>query len=168
MIQFAIGLILIAMSAIVGTYQYSQTTDRTASETARYHRLEQQKREVANIKQRLENTKKELVKQGDDQRASIEKTLNLADSQMQFKYVTMANLNDPSNRYFYRHEFQITGPSTFYDALKLIDKLENTKGVVLYSACMACIIPDQRTQLKEDQHMVQIKGYLYVYNPATL
>lgn len=166
MIRFTVGLVLLVFSVLIGFYQYDENVNRLRSEQSRLTRTQQQKVEAGQLQKRLAALKEKLMVRGDDQKSKIERTLNLSDTRLQFKFNSQGNPNDPSSKNFYRHEFELVGPSTYYKILETINQLENTPGVVIYSACVGCINPPSNVKLTPEEHMVLIKGYIYVNNMA--
>lgn len=167
MIQFTIGIALAIFALIVGSYQYLENEQIIGRQQQRLIDIERQKIEAQQMQVRLRRIADKLMPRGDDQRANIEKLLGLEDTKLTFRFVTQANPNDASSRYFYRHDFEITGGIDYFKGMQMINKADNLPGAVLYQACFNCTRLGSRagSDLGPNEQILLIKGYLYVHNP---
>lgn len=167
MIQFTIGIALAIFALIVGSYQYLDNEQIIARQQQRLVDIERQKVEAQQMQIRLRRIADKLMPRGDDQRANIEKLLGIEDTKLTFRFLTQANPNDAASRYFYRHDFEITGGIDYFKGMQMINKADNLPGAVLYQACFNCTRLGSRatSDLRENEQVLLIKGYLYVHNP---
>jgi hypothetical protein len=168
MIKFSIGVALLTFSVIVGVYEYFEKTAEIGRNRVALQQTLSQRDQVSQISQRIEAIKRVTLARGQDQKSNIEKILQIDQgSGIEFRYINEASPDDPANAYFYRHTFEITGVMDFIGGVKLLNRLENIPGLVVYSVCANCTKPTDAAQL-EKGIIFQIKGFAYVYNTANV
>jgi hypothetical protein len=167
MLKFTFGLILLAFSTIVGGFRYLENRTLITNQERQYEQAVRDKQEAGRMAKKIEAIKELTLRRGEDQRLNLERTIGLPPN-IEFRFTSEADPNSPENQYFYRHNFEITGMTDFYTGLRLLNRLENMTGFVVYSACFACLSPPMGTEGAENERMFQIKGLVYVYNPETL
>lgn len=164
MIQFSLGISLIILSLFIGISQYFDNEDKIQGAQNRFERTQQKVREMGQFSTRLERARKLALEAGQDQRARVEDRLELPEMGLELRFTSSPRPDSPDRQFFYRHEFQISGQATFFDMIKLLNTLENSKGFVVNYACIRCdnVAVDEPEEGKEP---VTIRGYLNVYNP---
>lgn len=167
MIKFTLGIALAIFAIIVGGYQYFANEDLIVRQNQRLLDIERQKVDAQQVQIRLRRIADKLMPRGDDQRANIEKLLNLEETKLTFRFLTQANPTDPASRYFYRHDFEITGPIDYFKGMQMINKADNLPGAVLYQTCFNCTRLGRGVTASTEagEQILLIKGYLYVHNP---
>jgi len=167
MVQFTIGLILIAISLIFGGVQFLENNTILQVQQKQLDQARSDKEAAGRFAKKIETIKEVTLRKGEDQKLNIERAIALP-QRLEFRYTSEADANSPENQYFYRHNFEIAGITNFYTGLQLINKLENMNGFVIYSACFGCLTPPSGTEPAENEKMIQIKGTVYVYNPENV
>ncbi|MBI1364089.1 MAG: hypothetical protein GC134_08895 [Proteobacteria bacterium] len=167
MIQFTIGLILSAFALIVGGFQFMENLNGIKVQRNQLAQAIRDKQEAGKFAKKIEAIKEVTLKKGEDQKLNIERAIELPKN-VEFKYTSEADPNSQDNRFFYRHNFEITGLTDFVTGLRLVNKLENMNGFVLFSACFGCLSLPSGAEPEPNQRMIQIKGFVYVYNPETV
>lgn len=164
MIRFSLGLSLAILSIMIGAVQFfeNQSALQTAEDSLR--RTQRQVAEMGQFNQRVNQIKKSVLVQGEDQKSRIERQLGLSETQLSFKFLSNVRPNDPANQFFYRHEFEITGLATYFETIKLLNQMESGPGFILNHVCFRCSLPG--LQEDENRYPIRIRGYIYVYNPA--
>lgn len=168
MIQFTLGIALAIFALIVGSYQYLENENIISRQKYRIVEIDRQKVEAQQMQVRLRRISDKLMPRGEDQRANIEKLLGLEDTKLTFRFLTQANPTDPGSRFFYRHDFEISGSIDYFKGMQMINRADNLPGTVLYQACFNCTrLSGSRSQQETSQNeqILLIKGYLYVHNP---
>lgn len=165
MIQFAIGLALLAFSIFVGSFQYFDNVQSITNFQERLENTKRQVRQASQFEKRIARVRELVMPQGDDQVSKLNKRLELGGTKLTFQLVSKVNPDDPANKYFYRHTFEINGVARYFAFFNLLNQLDSTPGVVLLQACMECGNPPAGTKVADDEHVVRIRGYIYVYNP---
>lgn len=164
MIKFSIGVSLLILSGFMGLNQYFDNVSKLAGAESRYTQSRQKVQEMEQFSTRMENVKRFVMPKGQDQRARIEKTLGLVESGLTFQFTSSPRPDDMENQAFYRYEFQITGPASFFELFSLLNVLESTPGFVVNQVCLKCANLNIEAP-KANQKSAQIRGYLNVYNP---
>lgn len=164
MIRFSLGLSLAILSIIIGAVQFFENRDALAKAQDSLQRTQRQVAEMGQFNKRIEHIKKVVLVQGEDQKSKIERQLGLSSTELSFKFLSNVKPNDPANQFFYRHEFEITGLSTYFETIKLLNQMESSPGFILTHVCFRCNLPGM--QEVENRYPIRIRGYIYVYNPA--
>lgn len=164
MMRFSIGLALAAFAIIVGSYQYFENQDQIVRQEKRLVDLERQRIEIQQFESRLDRLSQRILERGDDQRSVMERALGLQDTDLTFNYTSQGNPDRSVNPHFYRHEFQLTGPITYFDGMRIINRLDNLPGAVINYVCFDCAGVNRRIEILEDEQVIMVRGYLYVYN----
>ncbi len=165
MIKFAVGLALIIFTAILGTYFYIEQSTLYETRQSGLEEALSRRDEGKDLQQRIRAIRARSMISGDDQKFTIERLLDIGAPGMEWRFVGQPR-QFGNNRALYRHTARITGPATYAESQALLRKLVTLPGFVPYRYCYACSLPPRGTP--EDQKMVQIEGYLYVYDPNTL
>lgn len=165
MIRFAIGLTLVVCSLLIGGYMYWDQTKQI--EDARYALIDAESRqdEAGQLQNRIRMARRTAMVSGDDQKFTIERLLDIGAPGLEWRFVGTPRQYG-SNRALYRHTFRISGPTTYAESQEVMRKLATLPGFVPYKYCFACSVPPKDTPAS--LQMVQIEGYLYVYDPNTL
>ena len=164
MIRFSLGLSLAVLAIIIGAVQFFENKDALASAEESLRRTQRQVAEMGQFNQRVEQIKRVVLPQGEDQKSKIERQLGLSATELTFKFLSNVKPNDPANQFFYRHEFEITGIASYFETIKLLNQMESSPGFILNQICFRCNIPGQTE--KDNKYPVRIRGYIYVYNPT--
>jgi hypothetical protein len=165
MIRFAAGLAIIVFTAILGIYRY---LDLAESYTTRQDALSEalDKRDQGkNLKERIVGVRKTAMMDDDARKSNVERLLDIGAPRLEWKTVGQALVRD-SNKAILRYTFRITGPATYADVQSLLERMNTMPGFVVYRMCFACTATPRGTPA--ELSMVQIEGYLYAYDPATL
>lgn len=163
MIRFAIGLSLAVLSIIIGFVQFFENETALLRAEESLTRTKRQVAEMGQYNARVNQIKKIVLIQGDDQKSKIERQLGLSDTGLNFKFLTNVKPNDPANQFFYRHEFEVTGMATYFETIKLLNQMESSPGFILTRVCFRCAIPGLTEE--DNKYPIRIQGYIYVYNP---
>lgn len=164
MVQFSIGISLIILSLFIGISQYLDNQDSLQGAQARLERTQQKVREMGQFSTRLERAKQLAIEAGQDQRARLENSLELQNMDLELRLTSSPRPDSPERQFFYRHEFQISGQTSFFDMIKLLNKLDNTRGFVVNYACIRCDNAGVE-EAEKGKEPVIIRGILNVYNP---
>jgi hypothetical protein len=165
MMRFTIGLILLAFTAVVGGYQLFsnyeliQVRERGVQDLSR--KLDQNQRLIG----RLQKVREQTMRRGQDQKFTIERMLGIGEPGLGFTFVGQPQKAGGSNAFYY-HTYRISGPATFDEAYELLKKLAKRPGFSVYKFCFGCTRKPRGSP--KNTNMVQIEGYLYVYDPKTL
>lgn len=164
MMRFTLGLILLALTLIWGLYQHSANSDLLMIKQAGLDEATGQRAEGQSLQERIRVVRKMSMVAGDDQKFTIERLLDIGSPGLEFKFVGQPRVFG-SNKALYRHTWRIAGPATYGDSQELVRKLATLPGFVPYKYCFGCALPpkDSAPNVK----MVQVEGYLYVYDPNT-
>lgn len=166
MMKFTIGLAIIAFTLIVGGYKYTENADLVAIKETGLRQVIGRKDAANKLLARYEEIKKKSIKTGDDQKFTIERTLNIGEGGLEFKFLGQSSNEDGDA--LYNHTFRISGPANFAELMRVTQQLSTLPGFSVYRVCYACDKPKKKQKLKDGQHMVTIEGYLYVYDPNTI
>ncbi|PIZ31724.1 MAG: hypothetical protein COY40_01280 [Alphaproteobacteria bacterium CG_4_10_14_0_8_um_filter_53_9] len=165
MIRFAIGLTLLVCSILIGGYMFWDNTGKI--ERARYELEDTYSRQddAGKLQQRIRTARRTAMVAGDDQKFTIERLLDIGAPGLEWRFVGTPRQYG-STRALYRHTFRIVGPTTYAESQEVMRKLVTLPGFVPYKYCFACTVAPKDTP--PELQMVQIEGYLYVYDPNTL
>lgn len=165
MIRFAVGVAIIIFSAILGLYKYF---DNAASYESRSIALEEAlgKRDAGkDLQQRIRVIRTISLLNEDAQKFNIERMLDIGAPRLEWKFVGQPTIRG-NNKALYRYTFRVTGPATFAEANDLVKRMSQLPGFVPYRFCFACSAAPRGTP--EELSMVNIEGYVYAYDSATL
>lgn len=163
MIRFALGLALIFFTLIVGTYFIYQQKDVFDARQFALEDALDKRTEGKALQKRIRELRNRSMVAGDDQKFTIERRLDIGAPGMEWRFIGQPRLFG-NNRALYRYTFRIAGPATYDEAQELLRKLVTNPGYVPYRFCFACSQPPRGTP--ENLRVVQIEGYLYVYDPS--
>lgn len=162
MIRFAAGLAIIFFTLIVGSYFVYQQKGIFESRQFALEDALSKRDEGKDLQKRIRDLRNRSMVAGDDQKFTIERRLDIGAPGMEWRFVGQPRLFG-NNRALYRYTFRINGPATYDKAQALLRKLVTNPGYVPYRFCFACAQPPRGTA--PNLRMVQIEGYLYVYDP---
>lgn len=165
MMRFTLGMAICCFAFIIGAYLYFENEDLLTVKTRGLRDVEEERDAGKNLQNRIRNIRKISMVQGDDQKFTIERLLDIGAPGMELRFVGQPRTSG-SSRALYRHTFRIQGPTTYGDTLEVLQKMANLPGFTVYKYCFACSKPPKGTP--EEYQMVQIEGYLYVYDPNVL
>lgn len=165
MIKFSIGLSLFMISMIIGLSQYFENVDRHQKAEARYKSIQQQVKRQGQFAQRLERAQKRTLNIGEDQKARIQQALELTRTGLEFQFTSNVRPEKAENRGFYRHDFEITGQTSYFDLVTLLGKLAAKPGFIINSVCVRCGFS---VATEDNKQAIRIRGFIHVSNPATL
>lgn len=164
MLRFTLGLGLLLITLIFGIYGYTEKTSQLeAKERGVADALE--KRDAGkNLQERIRELRKVGMIAGEDQKFTIERLLNIGSPGLEWRFIGQPRLF-AGNKSLYRHTYRISGPATYQQAQEVARRLATLPGFAPYRFCYACGITPKNAA--PGIHMVQMEGYLYVYDPAT-
>lgn len=165
MIRFAAGLAIIIFAAILGIYKYLGNSSDFES---RSYALEDalSKRDAGkDLQQRIRVIRKISLLNEDAQKFNIERMLDIGAPRLEWKFVGQPTIRG-NNKALFRYTFRITGPATFAETNALLARMTQLPGFVPYRYCFACSATPRGTP--PELSMVQIEGYVYAYDSATL
>jgi hypothetical protein len=165
MMKFAIGLALAVFTLIFGGYTYWKQAALIEDKQVGIDEADSQREEAQDLQVRIKTVRRTSMVAGDDQKFTIERLLDIGAPGLEWRFIGTPRQYGNS-RAFYRHTFRITGPTTYAESLEVLRKLVTLPGFTVYKYCYACSLPPKDTPAT--LQMVQIEGYLYVYDPATL
>jgi len=169
MIRFAFGLALLTLAVIIGSFRYFENRDSVARLNQQLQQAEATQLQARQLEAKITKTKELLVRKGQDQLSSIQRSLGLDKlNNLEFRFLSEISQADQNSRYFYRHSFEIEGMVNFFDAAQLIDRVEASPGFTISYVCFKCKTPPQGREFKPDEYMLNLKGYLYVYNDTRI
>lgn len=165
MIRFTIGIALLCFTAIIGSYVYFDKVDMLEIKQSGLRDVQSRRDQGKQLQTRIKTIRKTSMVQGDDQKFTIERLLDIGAPGMELRFVGQPRTLG-GNKALYRHTFRINGPATFMETQKLVEKLSKLPGFTTYKYCYGCT--KVRKGTPENMKMIQIEGYLYVYDPNTL
>jgi hypothetical protein len=165
MIKFAAGLALLIMTFILGTWLWLDQSSQLEAKRAGLEEAMSKRDEGRNLTARIKKIRAQSMITGDDQKFTIERLLDIGAPGLEWRFVGQPRLTG-GNRALYRHTWRIIGPASFSQSQELLRRLVTLPGFVPYRYCFACGLEPKGTP--KNQRMVQIEGYLYVYDPNTL
>lgn len=165
MMRFTIGLALLVFTLIIGLYQYYDNSSLIEAKQRGLRNVEERLNDALTLQERVKNIRNVTMLQGDDQKFPLERALNIGEPGMEFRFVGQPRYAG-SNRGLFRHTFRITGPATFEDTVKVLNTMAGIKGFAPYKYCIGCTAAPKGTP--KGFEMVQIEGYLYVYDAKIL
>ncbi|MFZ2587256.1 MAG: hypothetical protein WAZ18_03960 [Alphaproteobacteria bacterium] len=163
MMRFMIGLAVLFLTVVWGLYTYNSNSELLMMKEVGLEEALGKRDEGQNLQERIRNVRKVSMVTGDDQKFTIERLLDIGSPGMEFKFVGQPRVYG-GNRALYRHTWRIAGPARYADSLELSRKLATLPGFVVYKYCFGCALPPKGSP--PDVKMVQLEGYLYVYDPA--
>lgn len=164
MMKFTAGLAILLLAAIWGIYAYNQNSDMYAIKQAGLEEAQGRRDEGKNLQGRIRDIRKNSMVAGDDQKFTVERLLGIGAPRMEWKFVGQPRVYG-NNKALYRHTFRIAGPATYAESQELMRKLATLPGFVPYRYCFGCALAPKGTP--PNVKMVQVEGYLYVYDPNT-
>ncbi|MAF31362.1 MAG: hypothetical protein VXY83_04670 [Pseudomonadota bacterium] len=165
MMKFTLGIAILVFTAIVGSYKYMENEDLIVAKKRGLIEAKDKLDRYQRIEQRSKQIPKFAVVRGDDKKNIIERLLEIGEPGLKFNFIGQARRQD-AHLGIIRHTFKITGPATFNETQELLKKMQtlpSLPGFVIYNLCFGCGATNE--QLAEDQHMINIEGYLYAYDP---
>lgn len=165
MIRFTLGLALLIFTLIIGFYVYLDNKSIIAAKQAGLRDIENQLVEAQNLQERIRNIRNISMGMGSDQKFTLERQLDIGAPGMEFRFIGQPRYASGS-RALFRHTFRINGPATFTDSVNVLKKMAQIPGFAPYKYCFDCISAPKGTP--ERLSMIQIEGYLYVYDPKLL
>lgn len=165
MIRFTIGLALLIFTIIIGSYMYMDNKNIIAAKKAGLRDIENQLAQARDLQKRIRNIRNISMEMGDDQKFTLERQLDIGAPGMELRFIGQPRYASGS-RALFRHTFRINGPATFADSVSVMKKMARIPGFAPYKYCFDCINAPKGTP--ENQSMIQIEGYLYVYDPKLL
>ncbi|MFZ2620120.1 MAG: hypothetical protein WAX89_04535 [Alphaproteobacteria bacterium] len=165
MMRFTLGLAIIVFTLIIGGYNYFENVKLLDAKQRGLDDVENQLREAQELQNRVQNIRKTSMLMGDDQKFTLERMLDIGAPGLEFRFVGQPRYAG-SNRALFRHTFRVTGPADFATSVGVLKKMATLPGFTPYQYCFGCVATPKGTpaQLK----MVQIEGYLYVYDANLL
>lgn len=164
MMKFTLGLAIIAFTLIVGSYKFIENDELIAARKFGLKDAIARRDETRMLKAKVQSVKKIGMVEGKDQKFSIERMLDIGTPGLEFSFVGQGRgANDAT---IYRHSFRIEGPADFASTMRVLRDLSKSPGFVVNKICYAC--RTNRTPLPDGQVIIQIEGFLYVYNPNKL
>lgn len=165
MMKFAIGLAICLFTLLFGGYAYWNQTNLIKEKQFGIDDAGSQREEAQSLQTRIKVVRRTSMVAGDDQKFTVERLLDIGAPGLEWRFIGTPRYYG-NNRAFYRHTFRISGPTTYGESLEVLRKLATLPGFAAYKYCYACSLPPKDTPT--NLQMVQIEGYLYVYDPATL
>ena len=165
MMRFTFGLAILVFTVIIGLYQYFENTSLIEAKERGLRDVKQRLDDALTLQERVKNVRNISMLEGDDQKFPLERALNIGEPGMQLRFVGQARYAG-SNRGLFRHTFRITGPATFEDTVQVLQTMSGIKGFAPYKYCIGCANTPKGTP--DGFRMVQIEGYLYVYDANIL
>ncbi len=165
MLRFTLGLAIIAFTLIIGTFQFVQNQQTIEVRKRAVSEADRRRDEALRLEGMLADVKQNTMLQGDDQKFTIERTLDIGDPGLTLRFIGQPR---PlvSNQGLYRHIFRITGPATYEQMNNVIKKMAELPGFAPYRFCYGCSKTPKGTA--DNLAMVLIEGYIYVHDPALL
>ncbi len=165
MMRFTLGLAIIVFTLIIGAYQYTQNGELLETKRHGLHEIESRLDDAILLQGRVKNVRKVSMTMGDDQKFTLERMLMIGAPGMELRFVGQPRYAG-GNRALFRHTFRISGPASFMDSVNVLKQMTTLKGFAPYKYCYACTKTPKDTP--KNLKMVQIEGYLYVYDPNLL
>lgn len=163
MIRFTLGLALFCLTLILGGYMYLNNKGLYTAKEAGLIAAQNQRDEAKNLQTKIRNIRKLSLVKGDDQKLTLERMLDIGSPGLQLQFVGQAK--SAGNQGLLRHTFRINGPATFGESQTVLQRMATLPGFNVYKYCYACSRPPKGTPA--NRKMVDIEGYLYVYDPNT-
>jgi hypothetical protein len=160
--KFTLGLAIIAFTMIVGSYQFIENNDLIATREFGLKDAMVRRDDHRLLKSKVEGIRKIGMIEGKDQKFNIERMLNIGSPGLEFNFIGQGR-NPNSTEAIYRHSFRITGPTDFASTMRILRELSTQSGFVVNKICYAC--QRSRKALPDGKVIIQIEGFLYVYNP---
>ena len=165
MMKFTLGLAILAFTLIVGSYQYFENEDLILRKEQGLKEAERKRDRYIRIKEASKQIPELSIIRGDDKKNTIERLLKLRDKGMTFSFLGQANRQD-AYLGLIRHTYKIEGPATYMEVLEVLDAMDALPGFVNYRVCYGCAASNRK--MDDNEHMVNIEGYLYAYDPNIL
>ncbi len=163
MIKFPLGLSLLILSIIIGSFQFFEDKDALYKSQQMFKHMQSQIDEMKHLEKRKAKIDNLVMRTGDDQKANIERTLELGGTSLSFRFSSNIKPDAPANRFFYIHEFNIRGNASYFETIKLMQKMENTPGFIITHICFKCGLSGVAKE--EGKYPILIRGLIYVSNP---
>lgn len=164
MIRFAAGLAIIIFAGILGTYKYFSNASDFESRTEALQDALGKRDAGKDLQERIRVIRKISLLNEDAQKFNIERMLDIGAPRLEWKFVGQPTIR--GNKALFRYVFRVTGPASFQESNDLITRMSQLPGFVPYRMCFACSAPPRGTP--PELSMVQIEGYVYAYDSATL
>jgi hypothetical protein len=162
MMKFTLGMAIIAFTMIVGSYQFLENDQLIAAREFGLKEAIARRDEMRQLKQKVEGIKKLGMVEGKDQKFNIERMLKIGSPGLEFSFTGQGRAPN-SQEAIYKHTFKIEGPADFASTLSILRDLSTQPGFVVNRICYGCI--KNRAELPKSTVLIQIEGFLYVYNP---
>lgn len=163
MIRFTLGLAVVFITVVLGGYMWFNNKSLILAKTDGLYRAQQERDEALNLKGKIRNIRKLSLVRGDDQKLTLERMLDIGNPGMELRFVGQAQSAGDAG--LLRHTFRISGPATFDESLSVVKRMAQMPGFNMYKYCFACSRAPKGTPAS--RKMVDIEGYLYVYDPNT-
>ncbi|MCP5405450.1 MAG: hypothetical protein H6922_04420 [Pseudomonadaceae bacterium] len=164
MVRFMLGSAILLLTMVWGLYSHSSNSDLYQVRLAGLEEAETRRDEGKNLQQRIKVIRAISMAAGDDQKFNIERALKIGSPGLELRFIGQPRVYG-GNRALIRHTFRISGPATYAESESLVRKLVTSAGYAPYKYCYGCGLPPKNTP--PDKKMVQVEGYLYVYDPQT-
>lgn len=165
MMRFTIGLALIVFTLMIGGYQYMDNQSLIEAKQKGLRDVKGQLEDALALQSRIQNIRKVSMLMGDDQKFTLERMLDIGAPGLELRIIGQPRYAG-GNRALFRHTFRIAGPADFADGMAVLQKMSNLPGFAPYQYCFGCTNTPKGTPAS--QRMVQIEGYLYVYDANLL
>lgn len=165
MMKFTLGIAILVFTLIVGSYEYMDNETLIAAKQRGLKEAEAKRDRYNRIERRSKQVSQFAIPRGEDKKNTIERLLNIGEPGLKFSFIGQAR-RETAHLGIIRHTFKISGPATFAEASKVIADLHERPGFVVYRTCFDCGF--SKKELAENQHIVNIEGYLYAYDPNIL
>lgn len=163
MIKFTLGLSIFCLSIILGGYMYMENKSLYQAKEDGLYVAQQERDEARSLQGKIQNIRKLSLVRGDDQKLTIERMLDIGAPGMELRFVGQAKSS--GNQGLLRHTFRISGPATFEESEAVLSKMAQLPGFTIYKYCYGCSRPPKGTP--KARRMIDMEGYLYVYDPNT-
>lgn len=164
MMKFTAGLAILLLSFVWGIYSYTENRDLMQIKLAGLDDAVSKRDEGRNLQERIRNVRRTSMVAGDDQKFTVERLLDIGAPRMEWRFVGQPRQYG-ANKALYRHTFRIAGPATYTESQELMRRLATLPGFAPYKYCYGCALAPKGTPA--NTKMVQVEGYLYVYDPNT-
>lgn len=164
MMRFTLGIAIFIFTVILGIYQYMENVSLYETKQAGLDDALSRREEGKQLEERIRLIRRMSMVSGDDQKFTIERLLDIGAPGLEWKFVGTPR-QFGNNKSLYRHTFRISGPATYAESQEVLRKLATLSGFIPYRYCFACGNPPKG--IPTGMKMVQIEGYLYVYDPNT-
>lgn len=163
MLRFTFGLAIVCMTVIFGGYLWFGNNSLLEAKKNGVYAAEQKRDEALGLQTKIRQIRKLSLVRGDDQKLTLERMLDIGAPGLQLRFVGQAKTS--GNQGLIRHTFRVNGPATFAESHAMLAKMSSLPGFSVYKYCYACSRSPKGTPA--NRKMVNVEGYLYVYDPNT-